>query len=637
MTTDLTSTRGGTNIALLMMVKDEHRRIEVSLDTIKDLADCVVILDTGSTDNTIELIQNWCKRNNKPLHLKQTTFTNFCNSRNESLDFLDTIPNIDYALLLDCNDEVRNTEGLRKFAEEYKGTSSGFHVNQVWWNGNSLDKYSNIRLIRPNQGIKWRYKRKVHEFMTCKELEEYNIKMFKRKREGLSMDHNPYMERLSDSIFTIYQDRTKDDDKSAKRFKRDKEFLFEDYVEEFKRPEILIDDIPDHVRTLFYLAQTLMCLFQFKESYIFYRKRLHYEGFTEEVFHSFYRCGELSLVLNHTPEERILWYVKSLFYSLETFHNPRIEPMIRLAEYYINNDNLMMAYSYLKVGLTLPYPDELVLFVNKRMYDHTKYFLMAKIGYKINKVKEGFDSLMQCIRFQRLNKFDIDKELELLKYYTTEEFNEEWLAPSVMKDNGVPLIDGVVPKFIEPVKTTYSLESPEMKRYLVKGDVCKSSDNKLMFYIKAMECSCKDMGVFSVDAYLRVAKMMYDSQRWKASMLYAKLAAETEQHSSVSLRVYHIDRWQAVARVSHRFNMTIGRTSLVNAIIHNPEESPEDIELLDIYVKNDELKIQLLEACKKKDVETINKLLGSDELMDTKEIKMKKLKEKVKEKMKNMR
>ena len=47
------------HIAVLMMVKNETKRLNVSLNSIKDFADSLVIFDTGSTDDTIELIETW--------------------------------------------------------------------------------------------------------------------------------------------------------------------------------------------------------------------------------------------------------------------------------------------------------------------------------------------------------------------------------------------------------------------------------------------------------------------------------------------------------------------------------------------------------------------------------------------------
>ena len=95
-----------TKIGVLMMVKNEKLRISVTLESIKNFADCLIIYDTGSSDNTIEICENFSKQNNIPLYLKQGEFVNFEVSRNISHDFADTVEFIDYLLLLDTNDEL---------------------------------------------------------------------------------------------------------------------------------------------------------------------------------------------------------------------------------------------------------------------------------------------------------------------------------------------------------------------------------------------------------------------------------------------------------------------------------------------------------------------------------------------------
>jgi hypothetical protein len=67
--------------------------------------------------------------------------------------------------------------------------------------------------------------------------------------------------RASDNI-VIFQDRTQDDDKSGKRFFRDKELLVKSYYQD-----------PLNERTIFYLAQTCACLNHKEESLYYYKLR----------------------------------------------------------------------------------------------------------------------------------------------------------------------------------------------------------------------------------------------------------------------------------------------------------------------------------------------------------------------------
>ena len=64
------------HIAVLMMVKNETKRLIVSLNSIKNFADSLVIFDTGSTDDTIEICKNFCDNNNNMLYKLKCLYTN---------------------------------------------------------------------------------------------------------------------------------------------------------------------------------------------------------------------------------------------------------------------------------------------------------------------------------------------------------------------------------------------------------------------------------------------------------------------------------------------------------------------------------------------------------------------------------
>lgn len=393
-------------LGVAMIVKNEEARILFTLESVK-YCDVFIISDTGSTDKTKEKITEFCESNNIVLYMTDKYVSPFPkfhydHARNFLLDYADD--KADFLLLLDCNDELKNYENLRKFVNEYKGPEQVFHICQEWWNGISIDKYYNLRLVRTK--FNWRYNDWIHEYLTSpiadkmsRDNEIYN----KLKKEGKNPpvpDQTPIVGRVN--MFTIYQDRTKDDDKSLKRFPRDRDILYEQHLSD-----------PENSRCLFYLAQTYSCLGDNENSYKYYKKRLHFEGFFEEKYHAFFRCGETSKVLGHPWEETFLWYMKAYEYSCQTFQRPRAEPLFRIAEHYRDSGEWQMSFMYLRRCCELPYPEDAVLFWDKRIYEYRRWWLMGIVCYYAKENKEI--GKMACLNAIKSENQQIDKDN--LKFY----------------------------------------------------------------------------------------------------------------------------------------------------------------------------------------------------------------------------
>jgi glycosyltransferase involved in cell wall biosynthesis len=413
-------------IGLLMMVKNEKKRIHVTLDSVVGVVDAVIIFDTGSTDNTIDIIKNFCEKVKINLYLIQGGFVNFSISRNTSLYYADKI-GVNYLLLLDCNDELKGGKNLKVLANDFMSKpNNAFLVCQEWYTGVS-DKYYNIRFVKNRCG--WRYRGSVHEWMKD------------TTREG--PDPAQPVVRVSDDMnIVLYQDRTQDDDKTNKRFHRDRELLLSDY----KRN-------PTDTRTLFYLAQTCECLNNFEESLYYSKLRLELVGFVEEIFHSYMRCGNSCLTMKHSWEDVMGWYMKAYEHSL------RAEPLVKIADYYrsmavahdreqnmkqeehYKNEKLRerelgdkyekkvyyrefnnfwrLSYMFLREGCDLPYPTQCILFVDKGMYDYYRWHLMGIVAFYVQKYDEGKEASLKALS-TGINRVENEK---ILKFYIDRENN----------------------------------------------------------------------------------------------------------------------------------------------------------------------------------------------------------------------
>ena len=346
-------------IGCLMMVKDEEARIHVSLDSVTGAVDCLIVYDTGSTDKTVEIITNHCEKHKLNLYMIHGEFTNFSESRNVSLDYADT-KSVHFLVLLDTNDELRGGDKLREFCKkELDSKNNAYLMCQHWWSG-KYDKYFNTRLIKARKS--WRYKGSVHEWM-CDTAEVKGAVVF----------------RMPDDI-VLYQDRTKDGNKSAKRFARDKELLLADHKKD-----------PTEPRALFYLAQTCSCLDQKEDAFYYYKLRSELEGFQEEKFHSYLRCGEFSQQLGQP------WHNSLAFFMKAVEHSHRAEPLIRIAEHYNRTKKWLLAYTFAQLACSLPYPTDAILFVDKHSYDYSRWHIMGIVAYYCGKYTDGKNACLKAI------------------------------------------------------------------------------------------------------------------------------------------------------------------------------------------------------------------------------------------------
>jgi len=366
------------HIALLMMVKNEKKRLHITLNSVRNFADSLIIFDTGSTDETVQILKDFSEESGIPLRLMEGDFINFSESRNVSLDFADSFEDVDYLLLLDCNDELRGGEHLRAFAEEQKTSkSTGFLTAQEWWSG-QYDKYYNIRFVKAREG--WRYRGSVHEWMKDTKSEP---------------DNEPPIIRIPDKT-VIYQDRTQDDDKSSKRFVRDKVLLLKDHKED-----------PTEPRTVFYLAQTCSCLGELEDTFYFYKIRTTLEGFQEEKFQAFLRCGDISEKLNHSWHDSMTWYMKAFE------HSQRVEPIIKIADHYRHEKNWILSFTFANLACSLPYPEDSILFVDKNSYEYNRWHILGIVAYYVGKYQEGKAGCEKAIMYGLNSELD----MENLKFY----------------------------------------------------------------------------------------------------------------------------------------------------------------------------------------------------------------------------
>lgn len=167
-------------LSLCMIIKNEEKYIQKCIDSVFDIVDEIIIVDTGSTDSTLEIIKNY----NVKLY-KYTWNNNFSDARNYAIDQSSS----DWILFLDA-DEVLDNSSKLKVMEFIKNTDlDGCHFlvhNYISENMKDYTLHYALRLFKNNKG--YYYKGKIHEQISNNNFEVIN----KFSNEDILLHHYGY-------------------------------------------------------------------------------------------------------------------------------------------------------------------------------------------------------------------------------------------------------------------------------------------------------------------------------------------------------------------------------------------------------------------------------------------------------------
>lgn len=138
-------------ISLCMIVKNEEETLGRCLDTVKDIVDEINIVDTGSTDRTKEIAQQYTDR------IYDFPWTNsFAEARNESYKYATK----DYILYLDA-DDVLLEDDREKFKKLKETLDPSVDSVSMYYNagidefGNVTLRFRNNRLVKREKNYRW--------------------------------------------------------------------------------------------------------------------------------------------------------------------------------------------------------------------------------------------------------------------------------------------------------------------------------------------------------------------------------------------------------------------------------------------------------------------------------------------------
>ena len=354
-------------LCLNMIVKNESRIITRLFDSISSIIDCYCICDTGSTDDTIQIITDYFNNKNIPGKVVCEPFKNFCYNRNFALNAC--LGMSDFVLLLDADMIIE----VKNFEKQKLNEANYFYIFQ----GNESFYYQNVRVVK-NDGL-CKYVGVTHEYIDTPP----NSKM-----------------ALLDKNAVFIRDIGDGGCKSDK-FERDVRLLLDGIKEE-----------PNNVRYYFYLANSYHDLGRFEDAINTYNKRIQMGGWKEEVWYSYYRIGLCYKNMNKMADAFYYWMEGYEFYP------ERLEGLYEMLHYYRNNSKNKLGnsiYKMCKEILDKNVDRDSYLFLHNDVYTHKIYYEYSIIAAYVG-VKNINDEFVKIIN-NSSNVHEVNNLLSNIKFY----------------------------------------------------------------------------------------------------------------------------------------------------------------------------------------------------------------------------
>ena len=350
-------------ICLNMIVKNESHIIKETLECVSKYIDYYVINDTGSTDDTINVIKTFfdskgikgeivshefrtCK-----CHMgiyKNYSFFHFGWNRTYALQ--QCVGKSEYIWVIDADDLIigeMDTSDMK--LDSYLVTiGSGF-------------TYKRAQFFKNDKSYNWRYIGPLHEYPTC--------------------DKKNYSSETLKGQFYVDSRRMGDRSKVTDKYARDAR-VFE---------EVLVDESRNE-RYMFYCAQSYFDDKDFTNSLRWYKKRVEVGGWWEETYFAMVRIGEC---LEKLKEPWPL--VEKAYLDAYALCNIRSESLYYIAKHYRVCGDYVNGYKYAKMAARIEFPEKCMLFVFRDVYDYQALYETAICAHGLGKFSEAYMILKKLL------------------------------------------------------------------------------------------------------------------------------------------------------------------------------------------------------------------------------------------------
>ncbi|MFF4727270.1 glycosyltransferase [Streptomyces mirabilis] len=354
-------------ICLNMIVKDEAPVIRRCLESVRPLIDTWVILDTGSTDGTQDVIRDVYK--DLPGELHERPWKGYGESRTEAIELARA--SADYLLFIDADDVMEAQSGFRMPELTRDGYRVAVHHGPVvHW-----------RPALVSTRLPWRYVGVLHEYIEC------DSQFALGTLEGVNM--------------VIVGGGARDREEGLReKYLRDAETLQQGLIKE-----------PDNARYVFYLAQSWRDADEPEKALEAYDRRVAMGGWGEEVF-----CARLYAARLAEELERPSAEVMDRYLRAHESRPTRVEALGDLARLCrVNGQRWPLAYTFARQAARIPHPSD-ILFVEFGWYDWRALDELAVSAFWVGEYEEAKSCCERLLRGGKLPAEHRERVIQNLEF-----------------------------------------------------------------------------------------------------------------------------------------------------------------------------------------------------------------------------
>ena len=344
-----------TLLTLVVMVKNEERTIARTLASAKPYIDRWLVLDTGSTDRTKEVVAETMA--GKPGRIAEADFVDFATSRNRSLE--ECGDHSEFILWMDADDVLDGGDALRGFLEKERN-KTGTEREAYYVRVLAGVTFDSARVLRSRH--KWRFRGVVHEVLMHPDRTPPSLRV-----PGVLIRHEVEAEAA---------------ERSRQRWERDVGLL---------SGALQVD--PSDTRAAFYLGLTYFWLGRWDEAIVALERRMKMGGWHEEVFQA-----ELHAARAADSAEHLWSDVLARYLSAFSAAPHRAEPLYYVALHYNADGQPHLCYLFARRGQELPFPSQDTLFVDEDVYAWGMADLVGSSAFYVGAFDVGEAAMRHALR-----------------------------------------------------------------------------------------------------------------------------------------------------------------------------------------------------------------------------------------------